>query len=95
MDIHLSGMTALQRLRADPVTAAMRVVALMAFAMKEGSQRFLGAGFDGYVVKPIAIRELPVPGARLPCHRSSLCLQSERIRSSGAAGALGPGITGR
>ncbi len=61
MDIQLpgiDGVTALKRLRADPVTAPIRVVALTAFAMKEDQQRFLEAGFDGYVTKPIAIREL-------------------------------------
>jgi len=63
MDIQLpgiDGVTALGRLRADPLTAPIRVVALTAFAMKEDAQRFLEAGFDGYVTKPIAIRELPI-----------------------------------
>ncbi len=62
MDIQLpgiDGVEALRRLRADPLTAPIPVVALTAFAMKEDSRRFLGVGFDGYVTKPIAIRELP------------------------------------
>ena len=60
MDVQLPGMDgveALGRLKADPGTAAIPVVALTAFAMKDDRERF--AGFDGYLVKPINIRELP------------------------------------
>ena len=59
MDIQLpdmDGIAALRHLRADPVTAAIPVVALTAFAMKEDRERFLSAGFDGYLAKPIDIR---------------------------------------
>jgi two-component system cell cycle response regulator DivK len=62
MDIQLPGMdglTALRRLRDDPVTAGIKIVALTAFAMKDDRERFVGAGFDGYLSKPISIRELP------------------------------------
>jgi len=62
MDIQLPGMdgvAALGRLKADPITARIPVIALTAFAMKDDRQRFLSAGFDGYLVKPINIRELP------------------------------------
>ena len=62
MDIQLpdlDGVTALQRLRANPATAALIVVALTAFAMREERDRFLGAGFDGYLVKPINVKEFP------------------------------------
>ena len=62
MDIQLpdlDGTAALGRLRADPRTAAIPVVALTAFAMKEDRARFLGAGFDGYLAKPIDIRAFP------------------------------------
>lgn len=59
MDIQLpdiDGVAALGRLRADPRTAVIPVVALTAFAMKEDRERFLGAGFDGYFAKPIDVR---------------------------------------
>ena len=72
MDIQLpgiDGVTALGRLRADPATAPIPVVALTAFAMKDDGQRFLAAGFDGYIVKPINIRELPGQ-VRQYCERS-------------------------
>ena len=62
MDIQLpgiDGVTALERLRADPDTAAIPVVALTAFAMKDDQRRLLDAGFDGYLTKPISIRALP------------------------------------
>ena len=62
MDIQLpdmDGITALRRLRAEPRTAALMVVALTAFAMKGDRERFLSAGFDGYLVKPINIKEFP------------------------------------
>src|SRR5437016_1978793 len=62
MDIQLpdmDGVTALRRLTAEPRTTAIPVVALTAFAMKGDCERFLGAGFDGYLVKPINIKEFP------------------------------------
>jgi two-component system cell cycle response regulator DivK len=62
MDIQLpdmDGVTALRCLTAEPRTAAIPVVALTAFAMKGDRERFLGAGFDGYLVKPINIKEFP------------------------------------
>ena len=62
MDIQLpdiDGVSALGRLRADPRTATIRAVALTAFAMKEDRERFLEAGFDGYLVKPIDVKAFP------------------------------------
>ena len=62
MDIQLPGMdgvAAVGQLKTDPTTATIPVIALTAFAMKDDRQRFLSAGFDGYLAKPINIRELP------------------------------------
>jgi two-component system cell cycle response regulator DivK len=62
MDVQLpgiDGVEALRRLRADPRTADIRVMAVTAFAMKEDRDRFLAAGFDGYLEKPIDVRRLP------------------------------------
>ncbi len=62
MDIQLPGMdgvTALGRLREDPATAGIQIIALTAFAMKDDRARFLGAGFDGYLTKPIDVRQFP------------------------------------
>ena len=61
MDIQLPGMdgvAALGQLKANPTTAKIPVIALTALAMKDDRERFRSAGFDGYLVKPINIREL-------------------------------------
>jgi CheY-like chemotaxis protein len=60
MDVQLPGMDgveALGRLRADPVTAGICVVALTALAMHEDRERFAAAGFDGYLEKPLNVPE--------------------------------------
>ena len=61
MDIQLpdiDGVQALRRLRADDRTAAIPVLAVTAQAMQGDQQKFLAAGFDGYVSKPVNVREL-------------------------------------
>jgi two-component system cell cycle response regulator DivK len=61
MDIQLpdlDGVQALRRLRADERTAGIPVLALTAQAMQGDRERFLAAGFDGYLSKPVDIREL-------------------------------------
>ena len=35
------------------------MVALTAFAMKDDRERFLAAGFDHYLEKPLDVREFP------------------------------------
>ena len=62
LDIQLpdmDGLTVLGRLRAEPDTAAIPVVALTAFAMREDRERLLRAGFDGYLAKPIDVTAFP------------------------------------
>ena len=59
MDLQLpgiDGMEALRRLREDPRTAGIPVVAVTAQAMRQDRERALAAGFDGYVEKPISVR---------------------------------------
>ena len=61
MDIQLpgiDGVEALGRLRADERTRAVPVLALTAQAMEGDRERFLAAGFDGYLSKPVNIAEL-------------------------------------
>jgi two-component system, cell cycle response regulator DivK len=55
----IDGMEAFQKLRESPPTAATPVVAVTAFAMKDDRERVLRAGFNGYLEKPISVRELP------------------------------------
>jgi len=52
------GITALKRLRADPVTQAIPVVAVSASAMPDDQQRILSSGFDDYITKPIELQRL-------------------------------------
>ena len=49
----LDGWTATTRLKADPATAHIPVIALTAHAMAIDEQRARQAGCDGYVAKPI------------------------------------------
>lgn len=49
----IDGIEVLSRLRADPRTAQIPVVALTAHAMVGDRERFLAQGFDGYASKPI------------------------------------------
>ena len=61
MDIQLPGMdgiSVLQELRAIPETKDIKTVALTAYAMRGDREMFLEKSFDGYLSKPVAVREL-------------------------------------
>jgi two-component system, cell cycle response regulator DivK len=61
MDLRLpdiDGVEALSRLRADERTASIPVLAVTAQAMYGDRERFLAAGFDDYVSKPVDVRGL-------------------------------------
>jgi two-component system cell cycle response regulator DivK len=61
MDVRLpdmDGMEALSRLRMNDRTASIPVFAITAQAMKGDRERFMEAGFDGYLSKPVDIDEL-------------------------------------
>lgn len=49
----IDGSEVLKRMRQDPVLRDLPVVALTAHAMTGDREKFLGAGFDDYVSKPI------------------------------------------
>jgi two-component system cell cycle response regulator DivK len=60
MDIQLpdiDGLAALGRLRGDERTASLPVLALTAQAMEGDRERFLAAGFDGYLSKPVDVAD--------------------------------------
>jgi two-component system cell cycle response regulator DivK len=61
MDVQLPGMDgvqALATLRRDAHTASIPVIALTAQAMHGDRERFLEAGFDGYLSKPVDVVDL-------------------------------------
>ena len=61
MDVQLPGMdgsTAMQALKAETSTRHIPIIALTALAMKGDAERLLAEGFDGYMAKPIAIKEV-------------------------------------
>lgn len=62
MDIRMpdmNGTQALRLLRSDERTAAIPIVALTSSTMKGDREQFLAEGFDGYLQKPISVREFP------------------------------------
>jgi two-component system cell cycle response regulator DivK len=62
MDIQMpgmDGMTAGSILKGDPATSRLKIIALTSFAMQGDLEKFMSAGFDGYLSKPISTRELP------------------------------------
>jgi len=62
MDIQMpgmDGMTAGSILKGDRLTSGLKIIALTSFAMEGDREKFLAAGFDGYLAKPISTRELP------------------------------------
>ena len=84
MDIRLpdmDGLEALSRLRMDERTAAIPVLAVTAQAMRGDRERFMEAGFDGYLSKPVDIDELLETVER---H----CEGGERMTDDGAARIL-------
>jgi CheY-like chemotaxis protein len=67
MDLQLPGIDGLEltrRLKADPETRAIAIIAVTAYAMKGDREKALAAGCDDYVTKPIDTRALPEVIAR-------------------------------
>jgi CheY-like chemotaxis protein len=59
MDIHLPGMDGLsvvRAMKAEPRTSSVPILALTAHAMRGDKDRFLEAGCDGYISKPIDVK---------------------------------------
>ena len=59
MDIQLpdfDGITALLRLREDPATKEIPVIAVSASAMPDEQHRIVASGFNAYITKPIEVK---------------------------------------
>jgi len=80
MDIRLhkmDGQEVPRRLRRMPDFKDTPIIAVTAHAMKGDREKFLGAGFDHYLPKPIDTRELPKFVAKiLLSHQKSAILMS-------------------
>jgi two-component system, cell cycle response regulator DivK len=65
----LDGVEAARRLRADPTTARIPVVALSALRAEDADALLVEECFSGYIEKPIDVQELPRQVRRLciPC----------------------------
>ena len=62
MDLQLPGIDGtetLRKLRQGNLGRDVPIVAVSAFAMAEDRERAALAGFDGYIEKPISVRDLP------------------------------------
>ena len=58
MDIQMpdvDGVEAVRRLRDDPATREVVIIAFTAYAMKGDEQKLKAAGCDGYIAKPIDV----------------------------------------
>lgn len=67
MDVQLPKMDGLeltQKIKENPDTKDIPIIALTAYAMKGDREKFLTAGCDGYIGKPIDTQELPKIVAR-------------------------------
>jgi CheY-like chemotaxis protein len=74
MDIQLPGMdgiTAMKQLKADPLTAAIPVIAITASAMTHNRTTMLAEGFDGYQTKPISLKDFLAEIERVFAKRGS------------------------
>ena len=62
MDLQLpnvDGLELTRRLKDDPATAGITIIAVTAYAMKGDQDKAVAAGCDDYVTKPIDTRGLP------------------------------------
>ncbi|MFO0752409.1 MAG: response regulator [Thermodesulfovibrionales bacterium] len=63
LDIQLpgvDGLTVVKMLKAEEETKRIKVVALTAYAMRGDKEKFLDKGFDGYISKPVTVKEFLV-----------------------------------
>ena len=79
MDIQLPGMDGLEltrRLKANPETRDITIIALTAYAMKGDEEKARAAGCDGYLTKPIDTAVFPSLLAGYLCRTRSSSLKT-------------------
>lgn len=79
MDIQLPGIDGLEltrRLKADPETRDITIIALTAYAMKGDEEKARAAGCDGYLTKPIDTAVFPSLLAGYLCRTPSSSLKT-------------------
>lgn len=59
MDINLGrgkmdGVETLHRIKVNPLTEKLRIIAVTSYALPEDEERFLSEGFDAYIPKPVS-----------------------------------------
>src|SRR6185436_58161 len=85
MDIQLPGLDGLevtQRLKAEPATRDIVVVAMTAYAMKGDREKALAAGCDGYISKPLDPILLPAQVAGYLDDRSGSARAASRASAA-------------
>jgi len=92
MDIQMPGMDGLElsrRLKADPATRDIIIIALTAYAMKGDESKMLAAGCDGYLPKPLdvttfgkSIRAFLAAGLRVDGSRAHELVDEELNKTS-------------
>jgi two-component system cell cycle response regulator DivK len=55
----MDGFEAIKKLRNNPDTESIKILAITSFAMRGDKERIIGAGADFYMPKPIDTREFP------------------------------------
>ena len=56
----IDGIEAFRRIRGEPATAHVPIIAVTASAMPEETTKMMAAGFDGFLTKPLNIKEFVV-----------------------------------
>ena len=78
----LSGLEVTRRLKQMPGLANIPIVAVTAYAMKGDKEKFIEAGCDTYLAKPINTRELPGVVAEMLARQKHSSASGQRRRKT-------------